>query len=163
MDIQLISWIACLLITCNLTLYGQRDCLIKKYEAQLGIQEKGNNRGKEVEKYQKAAGVKPGMAWCASMVFWCHAECGVKLNIKNPAQARSWFPKDKVIVRYGKELKQPKKGDVIGVGNNKGINHAGFYDRSEDRSYYCIEGNTSEGVARIKRLKRTVIISRWIR
>jgi hypothetical protein len=67
-----------------------------------------------------------------------------------------------VICRSGRESKKPKRADVIGTYGKNGINHAGFFDKSDERSYYCIEGNTSKGVARVKRLKRTVIIARWI-
>lgn len=161
MDLHIIHCIIGLLITCNLS--AQRDCVVRKYEAQVGIQETGNNRGKKIEQFQKSTGIKPGMAWCASMVYWCHSECDVKLNIKNPAQAKSWFPKDKIICRSGRESKKPRKGDVIGTSWKSGINHAGFYEKSDDRSYYTVEGNTSKGVARLKRLKKTVTISRWIK
>jgi hypothetical protein len=103
-------------------------------------------------------------------VYWCYKLCDPSIKIKNPAQAASWFPENRIIWKRNKILKcHPQFADVIGIYHNGRINHVGFYD-SETRDFIItVEGNVSggsdnnEGVWRLKRMKRTVYaISKWV-
>ena len=55
---------------------------------QVGVMEDppGSNRGKQVDAYDRAAGVEPGpdIYWCAAFVYWCFNEAAKQLNKKNP-------------------------------------------------------------------------------
>jgi hypothetical protein len=149
--------------------YAQGDCLRFVYSAQVGVKERGNNRGKEVEAYQRAAGVKPGNPWCASFVYWCHKQCNPGLELKAGAQANSWFPSNKIVyLRNKKTNRAPRAGDVIGIysASSKRIGHVGFYDSETKDFIVTVEGNVRSkgtgGVWRMKRIKRTVYaIARW--
>jgi hypothetical protein len=144
----------------------KRQRLKDVYTSQIGIREVGSNRGKDVFRYQNAAGIKSGMPWCGSFVWFCYKEAGLNPNIKGPARAANWFTnKDKIIIIRG-EIKKRKaqSGDVIGVSYSNGINHVGFYDTESDKFYLTVEGNTGgkksdpgEGVYRLKRVKRQVL------
>ena len=144
----------------------KRQKLKEVYTSQIGIREVGSNRGKDIFRYQKSAGVKSGMPWCGSFVWFCYKEAGLSPDIKGPARAANWFiNKDKIIIVRG-EIKKRKaqSGDVIGVSYSKGINHVGFYDAESDKFYLTVEGNTGgertdpgEGVYRLKRVKRQVL------
>ena len=150
-----------------------RDRLKKVYTSQVGIKEVGNNRGDDIFRYQKAAGVKSGMPWCGSFVYTCFLDAGFKPDVKNPAQAASWFiDKNKIIIIRG-EIKKRRAlpGDVIGISYSANkIGHVGFYDSETDKFYTTVEGNTrgdksdpGEGVYRLKRIKRQVLyISNYI-
>lgn len=151
-----------------------RDKLKKVYTSQVGIREVGSNRGKDILKYQKSAGIKTGMAWCGSFVYWSFIESGISINVKNPALANNWFiDKNKIIVVRGNIKRMgAQPGDVIGVSysKNERVNHVGFYDSENDKFYLTVEGNVGgeksdpgEGVYRLKRIKRQVLyISNYI-
>lgn len=143
-----------------------RDKLKNIYSEQIGILEVGNNKGDDVFKYQKAAGVKSGMPWCGSFVFYCLKQYDSTFTIKNPAQAASYFKdEEKIIVIRGEVKKmRPQHGDLIGISysSNK-IGHVGFFDSESDKFYLTVEGNTgskenkNDGVNRLKRIKRQVL------
>lgn len=149
--------------------YAQGDCLRFVYSAQVGVKERANNRGKEVEAYQRAAGVKPGNPWCASFVYWCHRQCDPGFNLPSGACANSWFPRQKLVYHRNKRINRtPQYGDVIGIYSpeSKRIGHVGFYDSETKDFIVTVEGNVRSngtgGVWRIKRIKRTVYaIARW--
>lgn len=156
------------MLLCPIILFSQnRDKLRKIYTSQIGVKEVGKNSGAAIYKYQKAAGVKSGMAWCGSFVYSCYLDAGYKPNVKGPAQANSWFvDRNKIIVVRGEVKKMsPQPGDVIGIiYSGSRVNHAGFYDSENDKFYITVEGNTrggegkgtGEGVYRLKRIKRQV-------
>lgn len=39
-------------------------------EASKGVREKGDNRGKSVQEYQRTVGLRPGSPWCAAFIAW---------------------------------------------------------------------------------------------
>lgn len=146
----------------------KREKIRQIYTSQLHVREVGSNKGVDVYKYQKAAGVKSGMPWCGSFVYWSFKEAGIDPKVKSPAIANSWFiDQSKIIVVRGENKKRrPKPGDVIGISYTKGrVGHVGFYDSESDDFYTTIEGNTKgqrgskdgEGVHKLKRIKRQVL------
>lgn len=143
-----------------------RDKLKNIYSEHIGINEIGNNQGNDIFRYQKAAGVKSGMPWCASFVFYCLKEYDSTFTIKNPAQAASYFKDEEKIIVIRGEIKKmrPQHGDLIGISysSNK-IGHVGFFDSENEKFYLTVEGNTgnkenkNDGVNRLKRIKRQVL------
>lgn len=156
-----------LLILFPFAAFPQRECVQAAYLSQIGIKEQGDNRGPHVEKYLKSAGVKPGDPWCASFVFWCHGQCGADLKLSNPALARSWYDKKRLVRMRNNSILTPQPADVVLFISDGTINHCGFYD-SETRDFVVtVEGNVSPdgtgGVFRLKRMKRSVYaITRWV-
>ncbi|MFZ4569766.1 MAG: CHAP domain-containing protein [Bacteroidales bacterium] len=155
-----------ILLLISLPGFPQRECLRKTYLSQIGVREHGNNRGKHVEKYLSAAGVKPGNPWCASFVYWCHKQCFPSINVPGAAMARSWYKKEKLVSIRNKTIKQPEPGDVVLFLYGETIYHAGFYDQDAGDFIITVEGNVRpggiDGVHRIKRIKRSVYaIARW--
>lgn len=160
-------------VATNITLKDV-NCIENTFLSQIGIMETGNNRGKDVEKYLRTAGVKPGNPWCASFVWWVLKQCDSTIKLNSPAMASSWFPREKTIYNRSKD-KQIKaiSGDVFGVyyPEKKRIAHVGFIYILQDGKYVItVEGNTSsteltregDGVFQKIRPKRTIYkISRW--
>ena len=48
---------------------------------QAGVLERGNNRGKVIEKYLASAGLRTGLPYCAAGQYWCFAEACRNLQI----------------------------------------------------------------------------------
>lgn len=155
-----------ILLFLPIVLFGQnREFLRKTYTQEIGIKEVGKNAGSAIFKYQKAAGIKSGMPWCGSFAYWCFVRSGFKLKIISPAQGNSWFvDKSKIIVVRGEVKKMsPRPGDVIGlVYSGTRVGHVGFYDKEDSKFYFTVEGNVggegnkTDGVYRLKRIKRQV-------
>jgi hypothetical protein len=147
---------------------GPGYCVKKVYTSQIGVREQGNNRGPEVQSYQRVTGFDQPVPWCASFVAWVFKLCQV--NTVQSAWSPAWFASNKVI---DPDLTKPQPGDVFGIYfNSKGrIAHIGFVDEwPEGRYFITVEGNTNDagsregdGVYRKRRLKRQAHkISRWI-
>jgi hypothetical protein len=49
----------------------------KIYTSQIGVRERLNNSGKEVEKYLRYVNLPKGNPWCAAFVCWVYGEVGV--------------------------------------------------------------------------------------
>ena len=124
---------------------GVRDSLKTLLDSQLYIRESGENRGVEVDRFNKAVGVPVASYWCGSYVAW-------NLNyfhIKNPSSAWSPAyanPKD-VIWRYkDKNSMQPLLGDVFTEYYERlgRVGHTGFYLSTDKEGYFITQaGNTS--------------------
>ena len=71
------------------------------YDSQIGVRETGSNRGPEVEKYLRYAGLSKGNPWCAAFVCWVLGEAGVI----NPRSGWSpdLFLEGRVIWRTGEQ------------------------------------------------------------
>lgn len=130
--------------------------------SQVGVKEKGWNKGKEVEAYLASVKLAPGNPWCAAFVVWCHKQCGIK--IVESGYSPSLFNK-------AHNVTTGKRGDVFGIyyPSKKRIAHVGFIDAVQGKSYRTVEGNTGpnggregDGVYVKYRLKSQVYrISRW--
>ena len=55
----------------------QVDLVKKIYTSQIGVRERLNNSGKEVEQYLKYVNLPKGNPWCAAFVCWVYGEAGV--------------------------------------------------------------------------------------
>ena len=151
---------------------SDRDCVVNTFTSQIGIREKGNNSGKEVEMYLASAGLAKGNPWCASFVQWSMLQC-TDIKITAAGWVPSWFPQKKLIFVRGKlDIKPPQAGDLIGIwfANKNRLAHIGFYESQEGDFIISVEGNTNEegsregdGVYRKKRIARTIhSISSWL-
>lgn len=149
-----------------------RKCVIDTYESQIGVREKGNNSGKEVEMYLSFVGLEKGNPWCASFVAWTYGQC-TDIKVKSGGWVPSWFPQKKLIYVRGKlNKKKPEAGDLIGIWyQNKGrLAHIGFYQYEYEDFIISVEGNTNEegsregdGVYRKRRITRTIhSIANWL-
>src|SRR5690606_2232052 len=73
----------------------QIEKIRRDYTSQIGIREKENNTGKEIEKYLRYVGLPEGNPWCAAFVCWVLGQA----NIDNPRTgwSPSLFPDSKII------------------------------------------------------------------
>lgn len=156
------------------------------YDSQLGIREKRNNTGLEVEKYLSYAGLAKGQPWCAAFVCWVYGQAGVD----NPRTgwSPSLFPASKVIwrkVESGKRkvesMRPPAYPSRLVTGNSqpatpctadifaiyfpdkRRIAHTGFIDSWDGSWLITVEGNTNDaggrdgdGVYRKRRAVRSI-------
>lgn len=150
---------------------AQRDCVINTALSEVGVKESGYNRGKRVEEYQRAAGLKQGDKWCGAFVTWVYQQCNTPIP-RGSAYSPNWFPQQRIISTHGKDKEQPLPGDVTGFWNNQfhRIAHVGLFVCRQGDFTITIEGNTGsgdenapDGVYRRKRITRQVTyISKWL-
>ena len=76
--------------------------------SQLGIVEKKNNSGPDVEKYLASVGLGAGYPWCMAFVYWCCTQAGIKGLIKTGGVLRQWHEIDPLAKK-----KTPKVGDIL--------------------------------------------------
>jgi hypothetical protein len=126
----------------------QRKKLIEIAISQAGIREAtGNNDGKEIWKYQKAAGIPKNSFWCAAFVVWCH----LQLNSDLPIPISGWSPdlfKSNLVYRKTESRMSPwmpRGGEIFGkYYESKGrVAHVGIIEEKWGKHYHTIEGNTS--------------------
>lgn len=131
-----------------------RNELIAVAASQVGIKEEtGNNDGKAILKFQKAAGLKSGMAWCAAFTTWCHNAC----DIPNPESGRAanWFTTNLVYKKGFKRIVPftVRRGQVAAETNGTRISHISIIEERINKTHlYTIGGNESNAVRR--QLKR---------
>lgn len=117
--------------------------------SQVGVRERGWNRGLEVEGYQEAAGLGSGggFAWCACFVAWCLLRAGAEWRelpkrgeCAAVAKWRAWA-KDK-----GLERSEPARGRLFFWLDRSGFGHIGFcLGPPVFGVFRTIEGNTDSG------------------
>jgi len=150
-----------------------RDKAQKIYLSQVGVRElTGNNDGKEVLMYQKAAGLGKGFSWCSCFVKWCFDSAKVKTTIN------AWSPTahnpDNLVFFSRRRIKDPAAADVFTIwfASKKRIAHTGFVNKEINSGVVeTVEGNTSEagsregdGVYKRKRSTNSLYsITRWIK
>jgi hypothetical protein len=122
---------------------------------ELGVHEEGGeNKGKRVQEYQKAAGINPGDPWCAAFINWCAEQAALALGLKSPleqiklqgyVQAYYDFFKPKGVVIT--DLKNVKAGDLFLVLHAP--NHYGHIGLVKDtdlvkKRFHSVEGNSND-------------------
>ena len=115
-------------------------------DSQLSIRESwGENRGPEVDMFNKAVGAPLGSYWCAAYVSYDLTY----FHVKNPNSAWSpnfAKPQDIIWTNKNKNSKQPLLGDVFTeyYPSLKRVGHTGFYMYTDPEGYFIIQaGNTS--------------------
>jgi len=121
-----------------------------------GVREKGgNNRGPQVEMFQKSIGLEAGDPWCAAFVCYCIKEAGKQLGIKPQFQYGGSVYK---LWTRNQALVLPGPGDncvfLIDHGLSRAgtrIGHTGFcvaVNQSHTETLETMEGNTNSAGSR---------------
>ena len=126
----------------------QRKKLVEIAISQAGIREAtGNNDGKEIWKYQKAAGIPKNSFWCAAFVVWCHLQLNPDILIPISGWSPDFFKSNQVYHKKHLRTKVwiPRGGEVFGkYYESKGrVAHVGIIEEKWGKHYHTIEGNTS--------------------
>lgn len=140
----------------------------------IGVREPwGNNRGPEVDAYNRHVGAPLGSPWCASSVAMDHYLAGAPYP-KGAAYSPNWFPLSECIYYRGKKNgKDWMPGDNAGFyfSSKKRIAHIETIEKPGDKWTDCIGGNTNDskevvregdGKIRKRRLTSSIhAVSRW--
>lgn len=129
--------------------------LIRAAESKIGVTEHGgNNKGPEVEKFQKAVdGKAQGEPWCAAFVQYCISEVAANLGatvvVHRSEHCMTIWSKTPGVHRY----KSPKPGYLVIWNYESSTNgHIGIVRRVIDEfTIETIEGNTSPDDKAIER------------
>ena len=108
---------------------------------ELGVKEiRGKKHNPEILKYHAVTTLNATtdeIPWCSSFVNWCVAESGKEPT--RSAMAASWK-------RWGKSLKTPKKGCIIGFVREDGTGHVGIFISGVPGKYKILGGNQDNSV-----------------
>ena len=134
--------------------------------SQIGVMEEppGSNRGPEVDRYLKAAGLDPtkgSFPWCAAFVFWCFNEAAKTLERKNPVIGTAgvldhWNRAGTAGVEritaakahMHEALVEPGHIFIIDTGDPGGAGHTGLVEQVVAGKLVTVEGNTNDGGSR---------------
>lgn len=131
---------------------------------QKGVREKplGSNRGPEVDRYIRAAGLDPergSHAWCAAFLCWLFAEAARDLGVENPlprtAGVRNMWRALGTLGRYRLSAHEARAaphlvrpGMLFFLGFGGGLGHTGLIVGVRGQALVTIEGNTNDGGSR---------------
>lgn len=135
-------------------------------DGQVGVMEQpvGSNRGPQVDRYLRAAGLDPARGsypWCAAFLYWCFAEAAKALGSGNPVVRTAGVLEhwnragDAGIARITaaqahmhEDLVKPGHIFIIDTGDPGGAGHTGLIEAVQAGKLVSIEGNTNDGGAR---------------
>lgn len=129
-------------------------------QTQVGVMENplGSNRGKEIDAYDRCAGVEPGpkIYWCASFVYWCFNEAAKHLNKKNPLYKTAgclahWNNTTGKKISRTDAVNNPsllKPGVIFILDFGHGMGHTGIIESIEAGFIHTIEGNSNDDGSR---------------
>lgn len=113
----------------------------------IGVKEKGDNRGPEVEAFQKALdGKAAGEPWCMAFVQYCILEVEKARNTKSKVSKSEhcltvWNKSPKEL-----RLKEPEVGClIIWQFGNTSSGHVGIVTKVNKNTVETVEGNTGDG------------------
>lgn len=142
----------------------------KIYDSQIGIRERGNNTGLEVDKYLNYVNLKKGQPWCAAFVCWVYGQAGVenprsgwspalfkrnkviwdrvesvKLKVESREKHKDGNSLESMSVHPTTNTQHPTTGDIFGLffPEKKRIAHTGFIDQWDGTWLITVEGNTN--------------------
>lgn len=131
---------------------------------QVGIREKplGSNRGPQVDKYLKSAGLDPARGsypWCAAFIYYCFEHAAKELGQANPLVRTAgvldhWnraAAKGATRITRAKAMANPsliKPGYIFIMDYGGGAGHTGLVERVTGGKLVTIEGNTNDGGSR---------------
>jgi hypothetical protein len=129
----------------------------------------GSNKGKEIEKYQKATGIPVGSVWCMAFVYWCFDEAykqSNKLNdlVKTGSVLEHWNKADCKKITSLQAIENPsliKPGHIFILSTGGGTGHTGIVESVHGGFLTTIEGNTNiggsrEGIGVFRRKSRNI-------
>jgi hypothetical protein len=109
--------------------------------AHLGVNEAGENRGAQVDKWNRAGGSPLGSAWCGNFMNACLMNAGFP--------SETWMARCEFIEGHARTAQggwewtsSPKPGDLALFTVNNAPNHVGMVERVEPGTVVTIEGNT---------------------
>jgi hypothetical protein len=111
----------------------------------------GANRGDELDKYFKAARMKPGVPWCALFVTWCLVEAGWPRSLLPGATAstcawHAWATGQGILTTDMREL---QRGDLFVRCNRRTWRgHIGVHVKNDGKTMTTLEGNTNKAGSR---------------
>jgi hypothetical protein len=122
--------------------------------SKVGVREiGGDNRGPDVEMFQRAAKIAPGQPWCMAFINWCAEQAAKELGVVSPLEALSLQGFVQAHVDYfkprGKVLDKSadaRPGDlaVFWYASLKRYGHVGIVERVEPGvRIFTVEGNTN--------------------
>jgi hypothetical protein len=119
-----------------LSFYPENEVITeaKKY---LYVREESYNQSREIDEWNRYAGVALGSPYCASFVSWVHHQAGLK------APVSAWAPDQ--VRRNNVPFSSLKSGDVFGIyfQSKKRVAHVGLVDRVKGSYVMTVEANTS--------------------
>jgi len=111
----------------------------------------GSNDGPQIATYRSAvAGAQPGQPWCAYFASWAAAQAGTPLGpngqgLGSVSEIASWASSTGKLLPASAA---PAPGDLILFGGE----HVGIVESvNADGSLTTIEGNSGNGVTRVRR------------
>jgi len=144
-------------ISTDLTNSGKTFADILSKNAKVKERPKGSNRGPEVDRYVKTAGLNPenGYPWCMAFVYTMFDDFTRKMSIKNPLIKTAgvldhWNNADRSLkinindIRSNPSLMKP--GQIFIQDHGKGKGHTGIVVsvNAQNRTFTTIEGNGVE-------------------
>lgn len=111
----------------------------------VGVKEKGNNRGPEIEMFQKSIPIPPGSAYCAAFARFCLDQGGAKTPKIRSGRSIDYIVKNSIKatnVLQGRAT--VPDGALVIFRNGNTINgHTGIVIKWFKDRGYTVEGNTS--------------------
>lgn len=131
----------CVYLASQSLAYAGNDEVIDVAKNYLYVREEGYNRSKEIDEWNRYAGVPLGSPYCASFVSWVNHLVGLK------APVSAWAPDQ--VRRNNVPFSSLKAGDVFGIyfQSKKRIAHVGFVDKVKGSYLVTVEANTSPDAA----------------
>lgn len=130
------------------TLVDLNAAFLEEATKWVGVKEKGgNNKGPEVERFQKAVdGKAQAEAWCMAFMQFCVKEIEKRYNVKSKIARSEGCTDCYDRTPADMKMKSPKKGALV-IWNYKGSwkGHTGVVRSFNDDRIYTIEGNTGDG------------------
>lgn len=123
-------------------------------ESHIGAREIGrSNRGKEVDRWLRQAGVSPGNPWCAGFTYGNKEDAAAALDVDNPFIRTAYTPdifnwareRQILIPCHGKNgINKPQPGDDFLVMGPVRIYHTGHVQDVKADGWWAIEGNSND-------------------
>ncbi len=130
-----------------------RECVINTAYKEVGVLEKGHNKGVRIDQYRSVSLGKKVSGytdpWCGYFVSYVFKTCQIPHSVKFSPRARDWFQDPKKVVwrrnfQYGVVTRKPQKGDVIGYMFRAGtIGHIEILYEWHENYFLSVGGNTS--------------------
>lgn len=125
------------LLTCARQTAGERE-------------EGGNNRGPDVDLWNRAVGNPLGSPWCAAWVFSMHGGAADAIGMPNPCPRTGSSHALWTMADPASRSQLPAPGDVFVVDHGNGLGHCGIVEAVSPSGdmVTTIEGNTNSAGSR---------------
>ena len=119
--------------------------IIPVAESQIGVRESGENRGKDVRKYQATVAKGTGFNWCAAFVRWCLDSSHATYPTVRSALAQKYITKKSIKAKHVAKgyVTVPPGSLIIWKRGETIFGHIGIVVSWDKMKGVTIEGNTS--------------------